>query len=31
MTEDEMIGRHHRLNGPEYEDSEGDSEDLTRR
>ena len=31
VTEDEMIGWHHRLNGPEYEDSEGDSEDLTRR
>ena len=26
MTEDEMIGRHHRLNGHEFEQTMGDSE-----
>ena len=26
MTEDEMIGRHHRLNGHEFEQTLGDSE-----
>ena len=27
MTEDEMAGWHHRLNGHEYEQTPGDSED----
>ena len=26
MTEDEMVGWHHRLNGPEFEKAVGDSE-----
>ena len=26
MTEDEMVGWHHRLNGPEFEQALGDSE-----
>ena len=26
MTEDEMVGWHHRLNGHEFEQAEGDSE-----
>ena len=26
MTEDEMVGRHHRLNGHEFEQTQGDSE-----
>ena len=26
MTEDEMVGRHHRLNGPEFEQALGDGE-----
>ena len=26
MTEDEMVGRHHRLNGQELEKTPGDSE-----
>ena len=26
MTEDEMVGWHHRLNGPEFEQAPGDSE-----
>ena len=26
MTEDEMIGRHHRLNGHEFEQAPGDGE-----
>ena len=26
MTEDEMVGRHHRLNGHEFEQAPGDSE-----
>ena len=28
MTEDEMIGRHHRLNGHEFEQTPGDGEGL---
>ena len=27
MTEDEMVGRHHRLNGHEFEQTPGDSEE----
>ena len=26
MTEDEMVGWHHQLNGPEFEQAPGDSE-----
>ena len=26
MTEDEMVGWHHRLNGPEFEQTSGDGE-----
>ena len=26
MTEDEMVGWHHRLNGPKFEETPGDSE-----
>ena len=26
MTEDEMVGRHHRLSGHEFEQSQGDNE-----
>ena len=26
MTEDEMVGWHHRLNGPEFEQTPGDTE-----
>ena len=26
MTEDEMVGRHHRLSGQEFEQAQGDSE-----
>ena len=26
MTEDEMVGGHHRLNGHEFEQTQGDSE-----
>ena len=26
MTEDEMVGWHHRLNGPEFEQTTGDHE-----
>ena len=26
MTEDEMVGWHHRLNGPEFEQAPGDGE-----
>ena len=27
MTEDEIVGWHHRLNGPEFEQTWGDSEE----
>ena len=31
MTEDEMVGWHHRLNGHEFEETQGDSEVEARR